>query len=266
MRYASETVSIPRLELTAATVAVKLDIMLQNELSISLNESTFWTDSTAVIKYIRNEDKRFQTFVANKIALTREKTSVDQWNHIEDSLNPADFTSRGLSASDTEKIRYWLRGPEFLWQSKSSWQEPINLSQLSSEDPEIKQACVCVTKVEKTSPLKTLIDSHSSWFKLLTSVAWILRLRKTLGRRCIDGGRKMREPGLLPEGELSVQELNEAELELMVYIQREVFPDESESLKALQRLNPTEIDGILRQRTSWKCADRVWNMASQYTA
>ena len=190
--------------------------------------------------------KGFRPFVANKIALIRENTSVDQWNHIEGSLNPTDFASRGLSAIDTEKICYWLRGPEFLWQSKSSWPEPITQSPLSSEDPEIKQARVCITEVEKTSPLKTLIDGHSSWSKLLTSVARILHLRKTLQRRCIEGGRKMREPGLVPEGELTVQELNEAKRELVVYIQREAFPDESESLKALQRLNPTEMDGILR--------------------
>eukprot|EP00794_Sanderia_malayensis_P021143 gene21143-biopygen14691 len=47
--------TIPRLELSAATVAVKLDRMLKRELEICVEKSVFWTDSTAVIKYINNE-------------------------------------------------------------------------------------------------------------------------------------------------------------------------------------------------------------------
>ncbi|KAJ8353016.1 hypothetical protein AAFF_G00121970 [Aldrovandia affinis] len=39
-------VTIPRLELTAAVVAVKIDKMLHQELQVPLQPSTFWTDST----------------------------------------------------------------------------------------------------------------------------------------------------------------------------------------------------------------------------
>ncbi|XP_067451997.1 uncharacterized protein [Thunnus thynnus] len=60
-------VTIPHLELTAAVVAVQVDKMLQSELELPLKPSNFWTDSTSVLKYIKNEDKRFQTFVANRV-------------------------------------------------------------------------------------------------------------------------------------------------------------------------------------------------------
>ena len=36
--------TIPRLELTAATLAVQLDHMIQRELNIPIHSSTFWTD------------------------------------------------------------------------------------------------------------------------------------------------------------------------------------------------------------------------------
>lgn len=39
-------VTIPRMELTAAVLAVRVDKMLQNELQIELEKSVFWTDST----------------------------------------------------------------------------------------------------------------------------------------------------------------------------------------------------------------------------
>ena len=47
-------VTIPRLELTAATMAVRKDVMLQSELELSLMPSVYWTDSTSVLKYMKN--------------------------------------------------------------------------------------------------------------------------------------------------------------------------------------------------------------------
>ena len=48
-------VTIPRLELTAATVAVRTDRMLRRELELPISDSYFWTDSMAVLRYIQNE-------------------------------------------------------------------------------------------------------------------------------------------------------------------------------------------------------------------
>ena len=60
-----KSVTIPRMELTAATVAVRMDQMMQEEIELQLEPSVFWTDSTSVLKYINNETSRFTTFVTN---------------------------------------------------------------------------------------------------------------------------------------------------------------------------------------------------------
>jgi hypothetical protein len=57
-------VTIPRLELTAAVLAVKLNCQVQKEIEIPIKRVMFWTDSMVVLQYINNESKRFQTFVA----------------------------------------------------------------------------------------------------------------------------------------------------------------------------------------------------------
>lgn len=44
--------TIPWMELTAATVTVKMDMVLRRELQLELADSVFWTDSTAVLKYL----------------------------------------------------------------------------------------------------------------------------------------------------------------------------------------------------------------------
>ena len=59
-----KTTTIPRLELSAAVISVKLDEMIRKQMSLPLQGSVFWSDSI-VLQYLRNEDKRFLTFVAN---------------------------------------------------------------------------------------------------------------------------------------------------------------------------------------------------------
>ena len=61
-------ITMPRLQPSATTAAVNLDKMMQRELDIQINHSMFCTDSTAVLKYIENENKHFQVFVANRLA------------------------------------------------------------------------------------------------------------------------------------------------------------------------------------------------------
>ena len=53
-------VTVPRLELNAATVAVRVNAMVQLELEIPVKKTVFWTDSMTVLRYINNESARFQ--------------------------------------------------------------------------------------------------------------------------------------------------------------------------------------------------------------
>lgn len=79
--------TIPRMELTAATVATKMDLMLQRELQLKLKPSVYWTDSTVVLKYLRNESTRFRTFVANRVTNILKMSKIEQWNHVDTSVN-----------------------------------------------------------------------------------------------------------------------------------------------------------------------------------
>ena len=57
--------TVPRLELQAATLAARQNTLLRKELGLDLRPSTFWTDSTIVLQYINNVEARYHTFVAN---------------------------------------------------------------------------------------------------------------------------------------------------------------------------------------------------------
>ncbi|KAJ8390863.1 hypothetical protein AAFF_G00099950 [Aldrovandia affinis] len=114
-------VTIPRLELTAAVVAVKIDKMLHQELQVPLQPSTFWTDSTTVLRYIDNDTARFKTFVANRINVIREATKPSQWKYVRTTENPADLPSRGLKAKSLAQSRTWIDGPSFLLNNECDW-------------------------------------------------------------------------------------------------------------------------------------------------
>ena len=67
---------IPRMELVAATLSVKISALLQKELELLNVKETFWTDSEYALGYIRNESRKFKAFVANRIKLIRDHTDI----------------------------------------------------------------------------------------------------------------------------------------------------------------------------------------------
>ncbi len=70
-----KVVTIPRLELSAAVVAARLEKMIRSEIDLSIDTTLLWTDSTTVLGYIANKDK---TFVANRLAVIHETTEPTQ--------------------------------------------------------------------------------------------------------------------------------------------------------------------------------------------
>ena len=116
-------VTVPKLELTAATLATRIKKVVVKELEgrLKIDSITYWTDSMIVLKYIANESRRFVTFVANRVAAIRQESEPSQWRHVRSELNPADYASRGIKASETKKLERWKSGPEFLWKDNEQW-------------------------------------------------------------------------------------------------------------------------------------------------
>ena len=84
-----KAMTIPRMELSAAVLATRLDKMIRRELGLPVHSSTFWTDSTCVLRYVENKDKRFQIFVAHRVSAILDQSTATQWRYVETSLNPA---------------------------------------------------------------------------------------------------------------------------------------------------------------------------------
>ena len=172
-------VSILRLELAAAAHPIKVSMMLRKELTIhSEIKEYFWTDSQVVLSYINSNLKRFKTFVANRVQPIKENSNVSQWMYTESKFNPADDTSHGLSASNQEKVKRWVRGLKFLWKDESNWvnQGDKETLELNGHDPEVKVTVKAnINKVDDEETVPQILNRFSSWYRMLRVMAWVVQ-------------------------------------------------------------------------------------------
>ena len=111
-------VTIPRMELTAASLSVKFVTLITSAMEL-LFDVHYWTDSTSVLRYIANKTTRFHIFVANRVTTIQEGSSMEQWPYVPTAENPADLASRGIHPKVDPKL--WFQGPSFLWEPESTW-------------------------------------------------------------------------------------------------------------------------------------------------
>ncbi|MBM6549257.1 hypothetical protein H7673_10365 [Streptococcus dysgalactiae subsp. equisimilis] len=246
--------TVPRLELTAATLAVRLMRSLVVELKLNFSRVTMWTDSAIVLHCIRNTSTRFVTFVANRLRQIHDGSESSQWRHVPTSLNPADLASRGISDAASREMNFWLEGPRFLWKSENEW--PVNMvsEPVSIDCLKYKHEVICANvNVANATIIDNLLSYFSSWFKLQRAAAWLARFSVYYSVM------KGRHDISLRLGYLSVSELRMAQDNIVRIVLRQYFAKE---LKLMQRidsddrtwpksspirnLNPILVNGIIR--------------------
>lgn len=273
-----KTVTIPRMELIAATMASRMDVLWRRELQMDLLDSVFWTDSQSVLKYIRNETSRFKVFVANRVSQILKASHPIQWRYVNTASNPADMASKGVKVDVFIQNSTWVSGPPFLLHPESEW--PVNMEDinyLSPEDPEVKRVAAINLLQVKEDPVTYLIQYFSSWTRLKKSVAWYLRIKEWL-IFCVKKRRNLHlavaqldineekkrssvddEINLFKRTtmyrSLTKEDVDRAELAIIKFCQRQRFPEELDSLEKeqhvkksshLYKLCPQLQDGIMR--------------------
>ena len=127
--------SIPRLELQAAVMAVRLEEQIVKEHQSKIHSSNFWTDTTTVLQWIHSSHRKQQVFAANRVAEILDTTYVSQWNHVGGINNPADIGTRAINVDEFKRSE-WLTGTAWLKQPESERSEKVNLTFASDEQNE----------------------------------------------------------------------------------------------------------------------------------
>lgn len=238
-------VTIPRLELTAATLSVKIAKMLHKEIDIPIKTEFFWCDSQVVLGYIKSESRTFKTFVANRVQYIRDNSNPDQWHYVKTKNNPADDASRGLKSTDTLRIDRWFSGPEFLWKDKNHWPEQKEQYAVVLDDSELKKNVLVFTVSKVDTVLNRLQERCSDWYKMCRIMALVILSKDIWMKK-----KKLELKYNALKDMIDVQLLKRAQLLIFKMVQAECFPDVIRNVNAdnhLKALNPF-IDelGIIR--------------------
>ncbi|KAJ8957208.1 hypothetical protein NQ318_007770 [Aromia moschata] len=227
------SLTIPRLELLAATIGARLYTQVVENLTGSYNRF-FWSDSATVISWLqRNEE--WGTFVHNRVMEIRKLTPVLQWRHIPGAYNPADLPSRGCSPKQLVGSRWW-EGPEWLYDKVENWPSRDLIVDEEEVNKEKKKKVTTFINVEQEK-----VDFHlmhfSKYTKTVRMIAWMNRF-----------AHNCRHKQDKNKGELSVHELDCAETFIFRLIQKEEF----EGLKdnKLKKLSPYyDGEGVIRLKS-----------------
>ena len=234
--------TLPRLELQAATLAARQNALLRKELGLDLGPPTYWTDSTIVLQYISNTTARYHTFVANRVAEIQNATNVKEWRHVPTRENPADDASRGVSASDLSGSR-WVHGPAFLKLPPEQWPSTPVIRPLDEAELEVKKAISFSTQaLDHQGPIDKLIDGITNWMQLLRTIA------------CFQLIPEIHRSKIPFKGPLEAEHLQRAEKFLVKYVQRQCYLEEINAINQgrsipisspLIRLRPVLYEGTL---------------------
>ncbi len=231
-----KSVTIPRLELMRAVLASRLTTSLLQTLDV--NGATYWTDSTNVLYWVRNQSRTFKPFVANRVAEIQRHSDPEQWRHIPGEINPADLPTRGIMAANLCNNTLWLEGPEFLTDTNKPWPERIPGSTAISTATEKEMKSRSYASKESSTEQDRLNPSrYSSWNRLVRVTTRV--------KRFLSNSKTPLESRNLANL-LSDCELLDAQRHWIRQAQAEVFPGGTKDQRLIQLTPMLDSDGLLR--------------------
>ncbi|XP_048483902.1 uncharacterized protein LOC125490011 [Plutella xylostella] len=164
-------VSIPRLELQAALLGCRLAATVTKETDLTINKSTYWTDSRTVLAWIKSDPRTFKPFVAHRLAEIEDHTKPTQWRWIPTAQNVADDATRNAPSHFDIQHR-WFTGPPFLYCDESEWPEDKsspNIPTTGEEKPN------CALHVINTEEQLIKPEKFSKFTRLLRATARVFQ-------------------------------------------------------------------------------------------
>ncbi|XP_055622739.1 uncharacterized protein LOC129766247 [Toxorhynchites rutilus septentrionalis] len=239
--------SIPRLELQAAVLGVRLASTVKESLSVNITRRIFWSDSPDVICWVNSDHRRFTPFVAHRVSEILDSTEPADWRWVPTKQNVADDGTKWVKLPDMSAEARWYTGPHFLMCTEKYWPQQPTVTRTT----ETELRPYLLMHVQKTEPLLCFSD-FSSWRKMVNTIAYVLRFSNNIIKRM--------KRQAVTNGHPSMEELTASESHLIRQAQEDAYPDEYTLLhqsggatlpktSALYKLTPwIDKHGIMRIR------------------
>ena len=224
-------ITIPRLELLAAVLGLKVSKIVSSALNVSLTRFQFWSDSNNVLWWIRGCSRSFRPFVAHRVGDIQSHTSPEQWRYVSSKSNPADILSRGIEVAALANNDCWWSGPAFLKIDKSKWPEtlvPLPPQTLNETRKKFNETFVTQTNPtdsferNKSDCWRLKPERYSDWSRLLKIYAFVYRFLENCKLSRTE--RKF--------GPVEASELQDAENQILKMTQMRYFAGEYAALSA----------------------------------
>ncbi|XP_037944278.1 uncharacterized protein LOC119677081 [Teleopsis dalmanni] len=244
----NDELSLPKLELTAAVIAVRLKAFLSGSLELQIDKYYLWSDSTITLNWIMGCGNKIKPYVTTRVKEILKLTNIYEWKYCDGKSNPADFLTRGCTAKNLFNNELWKNGPSWL-----SAKQIHSASNKSMNDILLTFSDLNENIVNQSESFET-INKYSNIKKVLRVTAYIMKFISNMqtqkSHRTVQKTSKINDVK-----NLSAQEIAEAEKLLVKLEQRRYFPEEASYLKngkilpttsKLLCLNPTIDDGVIR--------------------
>ncbi|KAL4718453.1 hypothetical protein ACJJTC_000465, partial [Scirpophaga incertulas] len=233
--------SIPRLELQAALIASRFAQTILHAHRYTPSETTLWTDSTTVLKWIRSDARKFKPFVAHRLGEILETTNSSNWKWIPTCLNVADDATKPKRLNLSPSHR-WFTGPSFLLEPKCNWptEETLSIDEALLQSELKLEFIALLADAPLLDPPVPNAARFSTWLRLLRTTARIIQcariFRNKLSRPILQNS-KLFSDGTTSPSQLRVSDIMQAEKQLLQRAQMDSFPEEFTALRAAQPLS-----------------------------
>ncbi|XP_055922260.1 uncharacterized protein LOC129953275 [Eupeodes corollae] len=223
-------VSIPRLELQAAVLGIRLSIKVQAVRRLPITSRFWWSDSKTVLKWLRMDPRKFQQFVMFRVGEILEHSNAKEWKWVPSKLNTADLATKVSSQINSE---LWFTGPKFLAYGVEDWPTCDDLGPADTTEVRHHLLHATALNVRTSVSISMNVEYFSDWRRLYRALAtfklYIEKLKAVVRNKPIPS-------------QVSYEILQDAKVQLYKCAQMSVF---SQDISNLER----DGSGILRIRS-----------------
>lgn len=230
--------SIPRAELQAGVIGVRLAISIIESLTIKIAKRFYWTDSRDLLCWLQSDHKRYTQYVGSRVGEILESTEISEWRWVPTKHNVADDGTKWHRKPDLSSNSRWFNGPQFLHRPSDDWPSlPVSIGTTNNE---LRPHLLLHFRVPKRI---IEFDNFSSWTRLYRVTATVLRAADSLLKiklyrknRTVNRNKHNKLTNSHDMQSLQQSELIQAQYWLYKQAQLEAYPDEySFLLEASQR-------------------------------
>ena len=227
-----KTLSVPRLELTAALLGARLTryVCAAYEKEVHIEAVHMWSDSQVALGWIHSASP-LEAYMQNRKVDIKKVLPNANWHYVPTSENPADLITRGVSPKKLKASHLWWHGPKNIvelqeWENFPTQVHTVALSNAEEEPP--------------PEPFLLAVANKCGTFKkLINTFGWVKRFVECLkvkSKHESDGKSRSKSTGkkhgkLVLKGKehvksLTLKEREWAENWVIQRLQQEAFADE----------------------------------------